>query len=53
MFVEILALIVAILALLFMGFTIKSKIMPVSSGNKRMTEIAGHIKDGAMTFISR
>ena len=53
MFVEILALIVAILAVLFMGFTIKSKIMPVSAGNKRMTEIAGHIKDGAMTFISR
>lgn len=53
MFVEILALIVAILAVLFMGFTIKSKIMPVSKGNKRMTEIAGHIKDGAMTFISR
>lgn len=53
MFVEILALLVSILALLFMGFTIKSKIMPVSSGNKRMTEIAGHIKDGAMTFISR
>ena len=47
------ALIVAILAVLFMGFTIKSKIMPVSKGNKRMTEIAGHIKDGAMTFISR
>ena len=53
MFVEILALLVAILAILFMGFTIKTKIMPVSSGNKRMTEIAGHIKDGAMTFISR
>lgn len=53
MFVEILALIVAILAVLFMGFTIKSKIMPVSKGNKRMTEIASHIKDGAMTFISR
>lgn len=53
MFVEILALIVAILAVLFMGFTIKSKIMPVPAGNKRMTEIAGHIKDGAMTFISR
>lgn len=53
MFVEILALIVAILAVLFMGFTIKSKIMPVSAGNKRMTEIASHIKDGAMTFISR
>ena len=53
MFVEILALLVSILALLFMGFTIKSKIMPVSSGNKRMTEIAGHIKGGAMTFISR
>ena len=53
MFVEILALIVAILAILFMGFTIKTKIMPVAAGNKRMTEIAGHIKDGAMTFISR
>lgn len=53
MFVEILALIVAILAVLFMGFTIKSKIMPVAAGNKRMTEIASHIKDGAMTFISR
>src|SRR5699024_9088144 len=53
MFVEILALIVAILAVLFMGFTIKSKIMLVSAGNKIMTEIASHIKDGAMTFISR
>ena len=53
MFVEILSLIVAILALLFMGYTIKERILPVSLGNKRMKEIAGHIKDGAMTFISR
>ncbi|MDO5047168.1 MAG: sodium-translocating pyrophosphatase [Anaerococcus sp.] len=53
MFVEILSLIVAILALAFMAFTIKKKIMPVSTGNKRMAEIASHIKDGAMTFISR
>ncbi|MCI7238135.1 MAG: sodium-translocating pyrophosphatase [Anaerococcus sp.] len=53
MLVEIISLIVAILAILFMGFTITKKILPVSLGNKRMSEIASHIKDGAMTFIRR
>ena len=53
MFIEIFSLIIAILALLFMGFIIKAKILPKSIGNERMAEIAGYIKDGAMAFIGR
>ena len=52
MFVEIISLIVAILALVFMAYTVKEKILPVSQGSKRMHEISGFIKVGAMTFIS-
>ena len=51
MFVVIISLIVAILALIFMAFTIRERILPVSSGSKRMHEISGYIKEGAMTFI--
>ena len=52
MLIVILSLIVAILALVLMAFTIKEKILPVSSGSKRMHEISGYIKNGAMTFIA-
>ena len=53
MSVEIISLIVAILALLFMLFTIKVKIMPLSAGNDRMVQISNYIRNGAMTFIRR
>lgn len=47
MLIVILSLIVAILAIVLMAFTIKEKILPVSSGSKRMHEISGYIKNGA------
>ena len=53
MSVEILSLIVAILAIVFMLFTIKAKINPLSAGNDRMVQISGYIRNGAMTFLSR
>ena len=53
MSVEIISLIVAILALLFMLFTIKVKIMPLSAGNDRMVQISNYIRNGAMTFLRR
>ena len=53
MSIEILSLIVAILAILFMLFTIKAKIMPLSAGNDRMLQISNYIRNGAMTFLSR
>lgn len=53
MSIEILSLIVAILAILFMLFTIKAKIMPLSAGNDRMLQISSYIRNGAMTFLSR
>src|SRR5699024_12409669 len=52
MLIVIISLIVAILALVLMAFTIKERILPVSSGSKRMHEISGYIKNGAMTFIA-
>ena len=52
MFVEIIALITAILAIVFMAFQVKERILPESVGSKRMREISGYIKEGAMTFIS-
>ena len=53
MSVEILSLIVAILAILFMLFTVKAKIMPLSAGNDRMVQISNYIRNGAMTFLKR
>lgn len=53
MSVEILSLVVAILAIVFMGFNIKAKIMPLSEGNERMQQISSYIRNGAMTFIKR
>ncbi|MCW6702632.1 sodium-translocating pyrophosphatase [Anaerococcus sp. NML200537] len=52
MFIEILSLFVAILALVLMAFNIRERILPVSKGSERMSEISGYIKNGAMTFIS-
>ncbi|WP_296141584.1 sodium-translocating pyrophosphatase [uncultured Anaerococcus sp.] len=53
MSVEILSLIVAILAIIFMIFTITQKINPLSAGNERMLQISSYIRDGAMTFLKR
>ena len=53
MSVEILSLIVAILAIVFMLFTINAKINPLAAGNDRMVQISGYIRNGAMTFLSR
>ena len=53
MSVEIVSLVVAILAIVFMGFNIKAKIMPLSDGNERMQQISSYIRNGAMTFIKR
>ena len=53
MSVEILSLIVAILAIVFMLFTINAKINPLAAGNDRMVQISSYIRNGAMTFLSR
>ncbi len=53
MFVEIFSLIVAILAIAFMAFMINKKILPLSMGNEKIEEIAGHIRSGAMVFLRR
>ncbi len=48
----IVGLVVA-LAALFYAFYLNSKIKKVSMGNDRMKELANHIQEGAMAFLSR
>ena len=53
MFIEILSLLVAVLAIAFMAFIIYKKILPLSEGNDKMASIASHIRNGAMVFLKR
>lgn len=50
---KFLPILVSIMAIIFMFYQIRTNIMPLSEGNDRMKEIAGHIRLGAMTFIKR
>ncbi|HZK10034.1 MAG TPA: sodium-translocating pyrophosphatase [Clostridia bacterium] len=50
---DFLPIITGVIALAFTYYLIVTKINPVSPGNDKMIEIAGHIQDGAMAFIKR
>lgn len=47
----IVAIVVAIIALLFAYFTSTNKVMKMEVGSERMQELAKYIQDGAMTFL--
>lgn len=47
----IVAIVVAIIALVFAYFTSTNKVMKMDVGSERMAELAKYIQDGAMTFL--
>jgi len=47
----IVAIVVAVIALLFAYFTSTNKVMKMEVGSERMQELAKYIQDGAMTFL--